>query len=241
MKSMNLVHTLIFFCIPSCIIYFLYEIIPSMNIPLHWAVYLSTWGIIAVMSVVVLLLWRKSTLSFTEYFWVKKVSKRDVLILLGVFVGTLLLEQVLGGTRLFLMNFPGFAVPNHFPEIFKPTFELEMPLQEFMGMSVKGNYFIIHFWIMWLVINILGEEFLWRAFALPRMELYFGKWAWLINGLLWNIGIHFFMQWSFLTLLPVSVAVPYFSQKYRSWVPGLIIHGLGNGIFFLVLIPSIIQ
>jgi hypothetical protein len=34
------------------------------------------------------------------------------------------------------------------------------------------------------VLNIVGEEFVWRGVVLPRQEVAFGGRAWLVNGVL---------------------------------------------------------
>lgn len=43
-----------------------------------------------------------------------------------------------------------------------------------------------------------------------------------------------------MTLLPVTLMVPYLSQKLDSTWPGIIIHGTGNLLVFIILIPAII-
>ncbi|MFP4323970.1 MAG: type II CAAX prenyl endopeptidase Rce1 family protein [Anaerolineales bacterium] len=42
--------------------------------------------------------------------------------------------------------------------------------------------------------NIIGEELWWRGYILPIQERAFGKWAWLINGLLWIVVFHAFLM-----------------------------------------------
>jgi len=245
MTKMNTKQTLLFFGLPGLIITLLFNyampVLLENGWPLHWAVFFSVWAPVIALFCGVIFIWKQSQRPLRDYFWLSKVSWKQVLILLAVFIGAQALEGALSFSRALLTQLPGFHVPDYFPEIFKANYELQWPLQSFMGMPVKGNYGLLGFWALWLVVNVIGEELLWRGYALPRMEQYFGKWAWLINGLLWNLFIHFFMRWSFIALLPVSLAVPYFSQKYHSWVPGLIIHGLGNALFFLILIPSVMQ
>lgn len=241
---MNFKKTLVFFCIPGFVIFYLFNyLIPKMinrGIPLHWAVYISIWGPVIILSIVIIYLWKKSKISYNNFFWVSDITLKETLIVISVFIAVQLSEGLLTFTRPALAELPFFHVPAHFPNFFKADFEFKLPFTEFMSLPVKDNYFLIFYWCLWLIPNILGEEFLWRAYALPRMEKYFGRWAWLINGLLWNISIHFFMRWSFITLLPVSLMVPYFSQKYKSWIPGIIIHGLGNFIFLIIIIVSVV-
>ena len=48
-----------------------------------------------------------------------------------------------------------------------------------------GRYWILGAWLPFWVLNILGEEFLWRGVVLPRQEVALGRWAWLANGIGW--------------------------------------------------------
>jgi hypothetical protein len=47
-----------------------------------------------------------------------------------------------------------------------------------------GRYWILGAWLPFFVLNIVGEEFVWRGVALPRQEVVFGRRAWLVNGIL---------------------------------------------------------
>lgn len=241
---MNLQKTILFFGIPGLVIFYLFNYsIPVMlndGLPLHWAVYISIWGPVTVLAMIVLTVWKRSKKIFSEYFWISNISWKKTVIVIAVFIIVQVAEGLLSFSRPLMARLPLFNVPDHFPNFFKADFEFKLPLTEFMRQSVKGNYFLVVYWFLWLIPNIIGEEFLWRAYALPRMEKHFGKWAWLVNGLLWNISIHFFMRWSFIALLPTSLMVPYFSQKYKSWIPGIIIHGFGNIIFFVIIIISVL-
>ncbi len=82
-----------------------------------------------------------------------------------------------------------------------------------VGRIIPGNYIVLLLWTLWLVLNIGTEEFLWRGYALPRMEHKFGKYAWLINGLCRNIMIHYLMSWAFIALLPISLILPFTASK----------------------------
>jgi len=45
-----------------------------------------------------------------------------------------------------------------------------------------GRYWILGAWLPFFVLNIAGEEFVWRGVVLPRQEVAFGGRAWLVNG-----------------------------------------------------------
>jgi membrane protease YdiL (CAAX protease family) len=224
MKMMTLKESLLFFGVPGIVMFFLftwaYRILLKLGFAIYWSAYICLWSPLLVMISIIFIRYHMSNVSFKEYFLVSKLKKRQLLVILGAFIIVQALESLLGFTRPVLASLPGFHVPNYFPDIFKADMEFKIPLESFLGMKLSGNLFPILFWVLWLFTNIGCEEILWRGYALPRMEKYFGKWAWVVNGLLWNICIHFFMRWSFITLLPVTLIVPYLSQKYKSMWPG---------------------
>lgn len=190
---------------------------------------------------IVLIKYKKSDCKVADYFWINKLNKKELLIVFTAFIIVQIAEGLLGFTRPILASLPGFQIPVYFPDLFQANMKFEIPMQSLLGIQLKGNEFAFFFFSICLITNIFCEEVLWRGYALPRMELFFGKWAWLINGLLWNISIHFFFRFSFITLLPISFIVPYLSQKYKSIWPSVIIHGIGNSLLFVLIIPSYFQ
>ena len=48
---------------------------------------------------------------------------------------------------------------------------------------MQGNFlFLVIFFFVGLVFNIIGEELYYRGFLLPRMRGVFGRWDWVANG-----------------------------------------------------------
>jgi membrane protease YdiL (CAAX protease family) len=98
-----------------------------------------------------------------------------------------------------------------------------------------------HAWVFaaWLPLffsNILGEELCWRGYLLPRQEAGFGRIAWLPNGILWCL-FHWSFGWPIMvTLMPISLLLPWIVQRRRNTSVGIIIHGVFNaaGIFVVV-------
>jgi membrane protease YdiL (CAAX protease family) len=67
----------------------------------------------------------------------------------------------------------------------------------------KGRYWLLLVWAPYWILNILGEEFLWRGVMLLRQEVAFGKHAWLIHGFGWGL-FHIGFGWQLLiTLIPL--------------------------------------
>lgn len=206
---------------------------------MHWSLFLCLWIPIVILIGIVLFQWKKSPLAFSDFFWITPLCKKCLAMSFLAFVVVQVGELALEPSRGFLSQMVFFQAPDFYPDFFKPHFALELPLKEFLGMEVRGNALPFYYWFLWIIVNIGGEELLWRGYALPRMELYFGKYAWLVNGLLWNLVVHSFMPWAWITLLPISLIVPFMSQRTKSLWPGVIIHGMGNLLVYALLIPSV--
>ena len=99
----------------------------------------------------------------------------------------------------------------------------------------KGRYWLLMVWFPYWILNILGEEFLWRGVMLPRQEIAFGKNAWVIHGFGWSL-FHIAFGWQLLiTLIPLIFIQSYIVQKTKnSWV-GVIMHGGLNGPSFIAI------
>jgi hypothetical protein len=54
--------------------------------------------------------------------------------------------------------------------------------------GLRGNWLALMMMTIHFAFNIVGKEFSWRGYFLPRQELAFGKWTWLVRGILWPLG-----------------------------------------------------
>lgn len=98
-----------------------------------------------------------------------------------------------------------------------------------------GRYWILGAWLPFFVLNIVGEEFVWRGVVLPRQQVAFGGWAWLVNGILWLL-FHAAFPWQvLLTLVPITLILPYVVQRRRSTWIGAVIHTGFGTMGFLAL------
>ena len=99
----------------------------------------------------------------------------------------------------------------------------------------KGRYWLLLIWVPYWILNILGEEFIWRGVMLPRQELAFGKLTWIFHGVGWGL-FHIAFGWKLLiTLIPLIFIQSYLVQKTgNSWV-GVIMHGGLNGPAFIAI------
>jgi hypothetical protein len=112
--------------------------------------------------------------------------------------------------------------------------KLHPPFMAFEPLG-PGRYWIVGAWLPFFALNILGEEFVWRAFMLPRQEVALGGKAWLVNGLLWLL-FHAAFPWQVLvTLVPITLILPYVVQRRRCTWAGIVIHGGFGAVGFLGL------
>ena len=97
------------------------------------------------------------------------------------------------------------------------------------------RYWILLIWLPYWILNIMGEEILWRGVLLPRQEVYFGKKTWMVNGFLWGV-FHIAFGWKLmLTLLPILFVLPFAVQKTKNSWAGVIIHAAVNGPSFIAI------
>ncbi|HEX5106664.1 MAG TPA: CPBP family intramembrane glutamic endopeptidase [Pirellulaceae bacterium] len=115
-----------------------------------------------------------------------------------------------------------------------PGIQLHPPFLK-MDPLTPGRYWILAAWLPFFVLNILGEEFLWRGVVLPRQEAAFGKWTWLANGGGWLLFHLAFGPTILATLFPIVFILPFVVQRRKnSWI-GVVIHGGLNGPGFLAV------
>jgi len=104
----------------------------------------------------------------------------------------------------------------------------------------KGRYWLLLIWFPYWILNILGEEFIWRGVMLPRQESAMGKLTWIFHGLGWGL-FHVAFGWKLLiTLIPLIFIQPYIVQKTKNSWTGVILHGGLNGPSFIAICFGII-
>jgi len=118
-------------------------------------------------------------------------------------------------------------------------FDHSPPFMSFEPLSA-GRYWLLAVWFPYWILNILGEEILWRGVMLPRQEISFGKYAWLVHACGWGI-FHIAFGWQLLiTLIPIIFIQSYIVQKTKNSWTGVIIHGGINGPSFIAIALGLI-
>jgi CAAX protease family protein len=101
-------------------------------------------------------------------------------------------------------------------------------------------------WGVWLLFmvqavfnTVLGEELLFRGLLLPRMAGTFGRWDWVMNGLLFGL-YHIHKPWIVLSAAIEAMLLFAFPSRYfrSSWF-GIIAHS-GQTVFFGFLLLGLV-
>lgn len=175
---------------------------------------------------------RLSWPALKERFRLLPIRGREWLWVAGTLVLCVISDALLEGVGKWLASFPLLAPPAYFPPPFNPTIEVVLPIREFLGAPMKGNWFIFWFWAPLSLVSMIGEEFLWRGYILPRQELAQGKWAWVANGLFWALLFHAGMKWSLIGLVPSSLLTAWIAQRLKNTTASIIVHVGGNAVLF---------
>ena len=158
--------------------------------------------------------------------------------------------QLLGGLTFFLLLSLGiwYTRPwlQHIPLHVEPTYVREFlehfGPHDFMGIPLKGQWWIaVYYTLVLLCANIAGEELWWRGYLLPRQELVHGRFTWIVHGILWA-AFHLFFQWTlwdFVRMLPTCCALSFVAQHRKNTWPGIIGHTFGNSAFLVQIVQGI--
>jgi len=247
-KPMGIFASLLYFGIPSVIFYFFIYFVMQR---LHGAgvndfvnFYASMVTPLILMLIASLVAYKSEGNKFSwallsKRFRLKKMEKKDWIYTLILIVAMIIIQGGLAFTSKWLIQFDFFAPPTFLLPAVDPRLEHNLVLNSFMGFPLKGQWWIFFVYLSVLVFNIIGEEFWWRGYILPRQELAFKNWTWVAHGIFWAL-FHFFWKWNLLILLPVSLVLSYvvFKQK-NTWI-AIITHMIFNSIPLIGLLIGII-
>lgn len=104
----------------------------------------------------------------------------------------------------------------------------------------QGAWWILGLYVVTCAFNyFLGEEFIYRGILLPKMNGVFGKWDWLVNGVLFGFYHLHKPQIILSTGLYFGLVFALPSRLFQSSWMAVIIHGL-EGLLGLVVVIGII-
>ncbi len=247
-KPMGILSSLLFFGIPSAVYSFsIYYVMQKLHLNgindfINW--YVSMVIPLALMLLAAIIAYKVEGNSFKlsaflTRFRLKKMTKNDWIYTLVLFIVSVIIYGTLSFTSKWLIQFKLFSPPEFLIPAVDPRLEQNILLDSFMGVPLKGQWWIAIIYFIFLLFNIVGEEFWWRGYVFPRQELAFKKWTWVIHGSLWGL-FHIFWKWNLIILLPSSLALSYVIYKRKNTWIGIISHMAFNSGPLIGMIIGII-
>lgn len=212
---------ILMYCLTKYLIPYLSKVTGQETI-LFWFI-VAGLGIFTPLIITAILILRAEGYKISKSTWMerlrfRKITKSD---LIWCFVGLILVVVF----SMIIMKALEFMI-GKFDH--SPSFMSFEPL-------TPGRYWLLLVWLPYWILNILGEEFLWRGVMLPRQEVAFGKYAWLIHGFGWGL-FHIAFGWQLLlTLIPLIFIQSYIVQRTKNSWNGVIMHGGLNGPSFIAI------
>lgn len=146
------------------------------------------------------------------------------------------LSMIIGSANRTLASMPGFMPPEWWPAASNPTVQISSAADSFPDITLEGNFlFVLFYLIIGLVFNIFGEELYYRGFLLPKMRGSFGKWDWVVNGVLFTLK-HAYQRWLYPGILVGGLAFAFAAGPMGSLPLAMIYHWVGNFLFNMIFL-----
>ncbi len=247
-KPIGLLPSIIFFSIPAILtgllVYVLAPVLDSFGMPLSY-IYISILNLPMILLLAIALIsvikerGKISLQIIKDRLRLKKMDRIDWLYTAGLLLFIILFHYLLSFTPVLLSRIPFFTPPKYVPPIADPNMANTVFQNSYLDIPLRGNWWVLVIFVLTIIFNILGEEFLWRGYILPRQERNFKDNAWLVNGLLWNLS-HICWRWNMIMLLPGCLAIPFVCQKVKNTYPGIVVHTFLNSLSLIPIIQGII-
>ncbi len=242
--------SILFFGIPGLILYLgTYYAIPifqKMGLPDIFLFPFFMWlPIIPLLPISILLFRREKRdqpeLTLKVRFRLNRVTKADWVWIVGGVLFVMLSDFIImNPISVWMAKIPMFSPPDYFPIFINPLKEIEFPLNDLLGVTLKGKWIFLIITVILHSTAMVSEEFMWRGYILPRQEKNYGKSAWLVNGLLWGYLVHFGMKWNFISFLPGMLITPYIALRTRNTWVSLLVHGIPNTILWIIILSGVL-
>ncbi len=146
------------------------------------------------------------------------------------------LSMAMGPVNGRLASVQGFTPPVWWPAASNPTVEVAGAADVFPDINLTGNYpFVLLYFVIGLVFNIFGEEIYYRGYLLPRMRGVFGKWDWVVNGVLFTLK-HVYQRWLYPGILVGGLVFAFAAGPLGSLPLAMVYHWVGNFLFQMVFL-----
>ncbi|MBA3072511.1 MAG: CPBP family intramembrane metalloprotease [Anaerolineae bacterium] len=170
----------------------------------------------------------------------RPLSLRDLLIVAGIFAVELALYFLMTRFTGWLIGQGLITLPSNLPAFINPqTVWTQETINAATG-GLPGNWFLLFFSLVLLIINVVGEEFWWRGIVLPRQQLALAGCTLLVHALLWTF-FHGFKYWDLLNLLPLSFGLTFAVLYLKNSSAGLVMHFISNGVGLVPILLGVLE
>ena len=170
--------------------------------------------------------------------WRWPAGWKSWMIAIAVLVLGMVVSMMMGGANRSLAAVPGFLPPEWWPAVSNPTIRVTGAADAFPDIILEGNFlFVLLYFVIGLIFNILGEELYYRGFLMPKMRGVFGRWDWVANGILFTLK-HIYQRWMFPGILVGGLGFAFAFGPLGSLPLAMVFHWIGNFLFqtlFLVM------
>ena len=129
--------------------------------------------------------------------------------------------------------------PDWFPASQNPFKEVNSVEDALPGVVFKGNYLFLLLFLFTDVMNIIGEDTYYRGMLIPKLHGLFGRWAWVMGGLLFALK-HFYVWWRIQEALPLGLAGAFMFGPMGSLPFAMLAHFIGNFAFTWPLVIKLV-
>jgi membrane protease YdiL (CAAX protease family) len=248
LKPMPLWMAALFFGIPIAVGWMgLYVLSPALDragMPMLWSHTIAVAGMLPLLLAAALIAYALegrplSWAGLRARFRLAPLEQREwpwIAGLLVVYVGGQLLLLPTAGWLAETLPLP---LPEALPPAIDPRVAKTAIPAEYLGVPLRGNWGIVLLYVGILILNIVGEEFWWRGYVLPRQELSHGRWAWLVHGLMWTL-FHAPFWWNLVALLPPTLSLSFVTSRLKKTTPGIVAHAALNGLGLIPIVLGVL-
>lgn len=129
--------------------------------------------------------------------------------------------------------------PDWFPASQNPLKEVNSVEDALPGVVFKGNYLFLLLFLFSGVMNIIGEDTYYRGVLIPKLHGLFGRWAWLMGGLLFTLK-HLYVWWRVQEALLLGIAGAFIFGPMGSLPFAMLAHFIGNFGFTWPLVIKLV-
>ena len=163
----------------------------------------------------------------------KKIEKKDILLLVGIFAVELIVFLLLNQLNMLLVEHV-YIFPNQLPVFADPRVLDALEIID-LEIGLKNNYLLLFVVLVVLILNVVGEEIFWRGYLFERQKVNASKYFWVFHALMWTV-FHFYKYYDLLIVLPMAFGLTYAVYKTKNNTPGLIFHFITNSTTFFALL-----